>query len=132
LKVAAELAVRDIRSLLAFLALPEDNLSLAEALKSPLFGWSEQDLYSLAQGRDSPLLWRSLQNREEEFPQTVQRLTELRDLADFKRPFELIEHILTTRGGRSALLGQLGPELPKGLMLWSVNLLPMSAAIFQI
>ena len=54
LKVAAELAVRDIRSLLAFLALPEDNLSLAEALKSPLFGWSEQDLYSLAQGRDSP------------------------------------------------------------------------------
>ena len=115
LKVAAELAVRDIRSLLAFLALPEDNLSLAEALKSPLFGWSEQDLYSLAQGRDSPLLWRSLQNREEEFPQTVQRLTELRDLADFKRPFELIEHILTTRGGRSALLGQLGPEAAEGI-----------------
>jgi len=115
LKVAAELAVRDIRSLLAFLALPEDNLSLAEALKSPLFGWSEQDLYSLAQGRDSPLLWRSLQNREVEFPQTVQRLTELRDLADFKRPFELIEHILTTRGGRSALLGQLGPEAAEGI-----------------
>ena len=115
LKVAAELAVRDIRSLLAFLALPEDSLSLAEALKSPLFGWSEQDLYSLAQGRDSPLLWRSLQNREEEFPQTVQRLTELRDLADFKRPFELIEHILTTRGGRSALLGQLGPEAAEGI-----------------
>ena len=115
LKVAAELAVRDIRSLLAFLALPEDNLSLAEALKSPLFGWSEQELFDLAQRRDSPFLWRSLQNREEEFPNTVQRLTELRDLADFKRPFELIEHILTTRGGRSALLGQLGPEAAEGI-----------------
>jgi len=115
LKVASELAVRDIRSLLAFLALPEDNLSLAEALKSPLFGWSEQDLYNLAQGRESSILWRSLQNRAEEFPDTVQRLTELRDLADFKRPFELIEHILTTRGGRSALLGQLGPEAAEGI-----------------
>jgi ATP-dependent helicase/nuclease subunit A len=56
-----------------------------------------------------------LQNREEEFPKTVQRLTELRDLADFKRPFELIEHILTTRSGRSALLGQLGPEAAEGI-----------------
>ena len=115
LKVSAELAVRDIRSLLAFLALPEDNLSLAEALKSPLFGWSEQDLFDLAQGRDSPFLWRSLQKREEEFPNTVQRLTELRDLADFKRPFELIEHILITHNGRSALLGQLGPEAAEGI-----------------
>ena len=115
LKVAAELAVQDIRSLLAFLALPEDNLSLAEALKSPLFNWSEQDMFDLAQGRDSPFLWRSLQNRKADFPSTLQRLTELRNLADFKRPFELIEHILTSQGGRSALLGQLGPEAAEGI-----------------
>ena len=115
LKVAAELAVQDIRSLLSFLALPEDNLSLAEALKSPLFSWSEQDIFNLAQGRDSPFLWRSLQNRQADFPDTVRRLVDLRNLADFKRPFELIEHILTTQGGRSALLGQLGLEAAEGI-----------------
>ena len=115
LKVAAELAVQDIRSLLAFLALPEDNLSLAEALKSPLFGWTEQDMFNLAQGRDSPFLWRSLQNRKTDFPETLRRLTELRNLADFKRPFELIEHILTSQDGRSALLGQLGHEAAEGI-----------------
>ena len=115
LKVAAELAVQDIQSLLSFLALPEDNLSLAEALKSPLFSWSEQDIFNLAQGRDSPFLWRSLQNRQADFPNTVRRLVDLRNLADFKRPFELIEHILTTQGGRSALLGQLGLEAAEGI-----------------
>ena len=38
LKVGAELAVKDIAALLSFLATPEDSLSLAAALKSPLFG----------------------------------------------------------------------------------------------
>ena len=115
LKVVAELAVRDIQSLLSFLALPEDNLSLAEALRSPLFNWSEQDLFNLAHERDSPFLWRSLQNRKTDFPDTVHRLVELRNIADFKRPFELIEHILITQGGRSALLGKLGLEAAEGI-----------------
>ena len=115
LKVSAELGVRDIISLLSFLALPEDNLSLAEALRSPLFGWSERDMFNLAQGRDSQFLWRSLQNREVEFPDTVCNLVALRNLADFKRPFELINHILITQGGRSRLLGQLGLEAAEGI-----------------
>ena len=51
LKVGAEVAVKDLAALLNFLALPEDDLSLAVALRSPLFGWSEQDLYALAQPR---------------------------------------------------------------------------------
>ncbi|MBL6845288.1 MAG: double-strand break repair helicase AddA [Planktomarina sp.] len=115
LKVSAELGVRDIISLLSFLALPEDNLSLAEALRSPLFGWSERDMFNLAQGRDSQFLWRSLQKREVEFPDTVSNLVALRNLADFKRPFELINHILITQGGRSRLLGQLGLEAAEGI-----------------
>src|SRR5918993_240268 len=45
LKLRAELAVRDIEAVLRFLALPEDSLSLACALKSPLFGWDEKRLY---------------------------------------------------------------------------------------
>ncbi|MFC6582458.1 UvrD-helicase domain-containing protein [Sulfitobacter aestuariivivens] len=45
LKVGAELAVKDLAALLSFLATPDDSLSLASALRSPLFGWSEQDLF---------------------------------------------------------------------------------------
>ena len=115
LKVSAELGVRDVISLLSFLALPEDNLSLAEALKSPLFSWSEQDMFNLAEGRDSQFLWRSLQDREAEFPDTVRSLVKLRNLADFKRPFELINHILIAQGGRSKLLGRLGLEAAEGI-----------------
>ena len=48
LKVNAELAVRDILSLLRFAETPEDDLSLAEALRSPLCGLSEGQLFEVA------------------------------------------------------------------------------------
>ena len=61
LRVGAELAVRDLTALLSFLALPEDDLSLASALKSPLFGWTEQDLFTLAHHRpEKGFLWSAL------------------------------------------------------------------------
>ena len=46
LKIGAELAVRDLLALLSFLTLPEDDLSLASALRSPLFGWSDRVAFS--------------------------------------------------------------------------------------
>ena len=57
LKVAAELAVKDLMALLRFLATPADDLSLAEALKSPIFGWNEQQLFSLAHHRPPGCSW---------------------------------------------------------------------------
>jgi ATP-dependent helicase/nuclease subunit A len=61
LKLRSELAVRDIEAVLRFLALPEDCLSLACALKSPLFGWTERQLYALAQPRpEGQTLWEAL------------------------------------------------------------------------
>ena len=115
LKVGAELAVRDLAALLSFLALQEDDLSLATALKSPLFGWSEQDLYTLAQGRGKRGLWQVLRDRAETHSDTVEILTDLRNHADFLRPFELIERVLTRHGGRLNLLGRLGQEAEDGI-----------------
>jgi ATP-dependent helicase/nuclease subunit A len=115
LKVGAELAVRDIAALLRFLALPEDSLSLAEALKSPLFGWSEQMLFDLAHRRQDMYLWPALRARAEDFADTMAMLNDLRDNADFLRPFDLIERILTRHGGRQKLLGRLGPEAEDGI-----------------
>jgi len=115
LKVGAELAVKDIAALLRFLALPEDSLSLAEALKSPIFGWSEQMLFDLAHRRTDMHLWPALRVRAEEFPETMEILNDLRGQADFLRPYDLIERILTRHMGRAKLLGRLGTEAEDGI-----------------
>ena len=115
LKVGAELAVKDIAALLSFLATPEDSLALAEVLKSPLFGWSEQMLFDLAHRRSSKHLWPALRDRREDFAETLAVLDDLRDQTDFLRPFDLIERILTRHQGRQKLLGRLGPEAEDGI-----------------
>ncbi|TQS70400.1 double-strand break repair helicase AddA [Rhodobacteraceae bacterium] len=113
LKLGAELAVQDIRAVLAFLATAEDDLSLAEALKSPFFGWTEQDLYSLAQPRKG-YLWQALR-KTETHPETLRVLQDLRDQADFLRPHDLIERLLTRHGGRQKLIARLGVEAEDGI-----------------
>ncbi len=115
LKVGAELAVRDIAALLNFLATPEDDLSLAVALKSPLFGWDEQALFDLAHKRTSGQLWPALRERREEYPEVLAVLDDLRRQTDFLRPYELIERILTRHGGRESLLARLGEEAEDGI-----------------
>ena len=115
LKVGAELAVKDLAALLSFLALPEDSLSLATVLKSPLFGWSEQQLFDLAHRRDETFLWAALRKRAEEFPEVLAVLNDLRGQTDFLRPYDLIERILTRHGGRRKLLGRLGAEAEDGI-----------------
>ncbi len=116
LKLGAELAVKDLAALLNFLALQEDDLSLAAALRSPLFGWSEAQLYDLAQGRaDRAFLWEALRARRDACPETLAILDDLRRWADFLRPYELLERILTRHGGRKRLLARLGPEAEDGI-----------------
>lgn len=115
LKVGAELAVKDLAALLSFLATPEDNLSLATALKSPLFGWDEQALFDLAHRRDSKFLWTALRKRADEYPETMATLNDLRGQTDFLRPYDLIERILTRHDGRRKLLARLGSEAEDGI-----------------
>ena len=115
LRVGAELAVRDLAALLSFLALPEDDLSLAAALKSPLFGWTEQDLFTLAHHRpEKGFLWPALREADGHEP-TKAILRDLRKQADFLRPYDLIERILTRHDGRRKLLARLGIEAEDGI-----------------
>jgi len=115
LRVGAELAVRDIAALLRFLSLPEDDLSLACALRSPLFGWSEQDIYTLAQPRpDKSYLWEALRSSDTH-SDTRATLDDLRQQADFLRPYDLINRILTRHDGRRRLIARLGTEAEEGI-----------------
>ena len=116
LKVGAELAVKDISALLSFLATPEDDLSLAAALRSPLFGWTEEALHALAQRRgEKEYLWAALRGKAAEHPDTHAMLLALRDDADYLRPYDLVERILTRYRGRLNLLARLGSEAEDGI-----------------
>ncbi len=108
LVLSAQLAVKDILALLRFLALAEDDLSLAATLKSPLFGWSEQDLFRLAHWRKG-YLWEALRDSVDA-TETRAVLDDLRRQSDFLRPYDLIDRILTRHDGRRKLVRQLGAE----------------------
>ena len=113
LQLGAEIAVRDLAALLSFVATPADDLSLAVALRSPLFGWDEARLYDLAQGRPGDL-WSALR-RDAGAAEVREVLEDLRDSADFLRPHELLDRVLTRHDGRRRLLGRLGTEAEDGI-----------------
>ncbi|MDB6178115.1 double-strand break repair helicase AddA [Paracoccus sp. Z330] len=113
LKLAAELAVRDITATLAVLATPEDDLSLAAALRSPLFGLTEDDLFRLAAGRGKMLLDQRLRSSDHHRVREV--LADLRSQTDIMRPYDLISRLLIRHGGRAALLARLGTEAEDGI-----------------
>ena len=110
-----QLVVKDLTALLSFLATPEDDLSLAALLRSPLFGWSEDALYRLAQPRGPrTYLWQALRDAPgHEATRAI--LDDLRARADFLRPYELLERVLAYHDGRRRLLARLGPEAEDGL-----------------
>lgn len=114
LRIGAELAVKDLTALMAFLATPDDDLSLAASLKSPIFGWDERMLFDLAHGRKGDRLWPALDHREDHV-ETRAILRDLRNNADFLRPYELLERVLTRHDGRRRLMARLGVEAQDGI-----------------
>ncbi|WP_210528487.1 double-strand break repair helicase AddA [Rubellimicrobium arenae] len=114
LKLRAELAVRDIEAVLRFLALPDDSLSLACALKSPLFNWTEKQLFQLAQPRpEGQTLWEALCHAPPCEARAI--LDDLRRKSDFLRPYDLVNRLLLRHDGRRRLLARLGPEAEDGI-----------------
>ena len=95
-----------------FLVLPEDDLTLATLLKSPLVGLDEQRLYDLAYARKGTL-WAELARRRDEDPEFARAHGQLSGLlarADLVRPYELFAEVLGPLGGRRLILGRLGPD----------------------
>ena len=113
LRLGGEMAVRDLTAFLAFLATPEDDLSLAACLRAPLLGWSEDALFRLAQGRGGAHLWTKL--RENGDAATLDVLNDMRSQTDFLRPYDLIERLLTRHEGRRRLIARLGNEAEDGI-----------------
>ena len=107
-----QLAVMDLIALGEFLLLPEDDLTLATVLKSPLIGMSEGDLFDLAWQRQEPGLWRELRRRSSErdsWAAADRRLLEWLSQADQCPPHELFAGILAATGRRN-ILARLGAD----------------------
>lgn len=104
LKLAEHIAVQDLIALGKYLLLPKDDLNLACLLKSPLFGVTEDELFTYCYNRKSDL-WSNL-------PQDLQaQLDELFNKADILSVYELYSYVLDKLAGRKKFISRLGQEV---------------------
>jgi ATP-dependent helicase/nuclease subunit A len=90
--------------------LPDDDLALACALKSPLFGFDDEALMALAPLRTASLAAALADASEPGFAQAQRRLEAWRQRARDLSPFAFYARLLGEDGGRRAILSRLGPE----------------------
>lgn len=113
MNLTEQLAVMDLMALGRVLLLPEDDLSLACVLKSPLIGLDEDQLFTLAWNRGRKSLWQRLGELAKDDPAFAAARSHLEDLAaraDYVAPFELYSALLGAGRGREKLLARLGPD----------------------
>jgi ATP-dependent helicase/nuclease subunit A len=107
------IAVMDLMVLADALLLPEDDLALATVLKSPLFGFSDDDLFSVAWNRGDKSLRAALLGRaasDSKLAAAARKIGRLTDEARRTGPFDFYARLLGPGGGRRQFLSRLGPE----------------------
>lgn len=108
LRLNAPLAVQDLLAAVRFVLQPEDDLSLAALLVSPLIGWSQDELMAAGM-REGGGLWRHLRATQQD--ERLAPLFALLARADLATPYAFLEEILTgPLEGRAKLLARLGEE----------------------
>jgi ATP-dependent helicase/nuclease subunit A len=111
LMLTEHIAVMDLMVLGDALLLPDDDLALATVLRSPLFGFSDEDLFAVAWQRRASLRT-ALRHKSAEcalFAQAVARLDELEQDARKTTPFSFYARLLGG-GARRQFLARLGAE----------------------
>ena len=110
MKLREQIAVMDLLSLARFLLLPEDDLSLAEVLKSPIGNVSEEGLLKLAAGREKgERLFTRLRQSEDSPAKTL--LLDALNKTDQIRPYELYAWLLESAGVKARFVARLGEEV---------------------
>jgi ATP-dependent helicase/nuclease subunit A len=113
LVLTEHIAVMDLVALAEALLLREDDLALATALRSPLFGFSDEGLFTVAYGRGRTSLRSMLERKAGEhaiFADAATRLDELGRTARSETPFAFYAQLLGQGGARAKFLKRLGPE----------------------
>ena len=112
LKLTEHIAIIDLMNLTDALLLPQDDLALATALKSPLFGLDDDDLFKLAWRRRGSLrdALRLHASDDEKFAAALKRLEASEQHAARETPFAFYAWLLGGDGGRRRILRRLGLE----------------------
>src|SRR6202163_3039290 len=112
LKLTEHIAIIDLMNFADALLLPQDDLALAVALKSPLFGLDDDDLFKLAWQRRGSLrdALRLHARSDERFRAALERLEACAHHAISETPFAFYAWLLGGDGGRQRSLRGLGPE----------------------
>lgn len=109
LRLAAPLAVKDCLAALRFAVQPDDDLTLASLLVSPICGWTQEQLYDAAHVKRTGSLWEHLRATIAEDPISIPR--KLLAMADYVSPYVFLETILSGEiAARKNLLRRLGNE----------------------
>jgi ATP-dependent helicase/nuclease subunit A len=112
LKLTEHIAIIDLMSLADALLLPQDDLALAVALKSPLFTLTEEELFTLASNRKGSL--RSALTAHaagnDRFRAALDRLEQCEQRSRAETPFAFFAWLLGGDGGRARILRRLGHE----------------------
>lgn len=116
LNLATHIAVEDLLSFAKWALFPEDDLSLAEILKSPILDLDEEELFALCIDRDKQSLWQSVclnaaKSKSEKLAGIQQQLSSLLKLAATLAPYEFFSEILSTNSGRKKFKSRLGNEV---------------------
>ncbi len=114
LKLTEHIAIMDLMALGHFALLPDDDYTLACLLKSPLFGFSEEQLFELAYGRGKQSLWERLKqnaSKDETHRHACDALSTALAAADYMTPFAFFAKVLDAEGGRSRFISRMGTEV---------------------
>ena len=112
LKLTEHIAVIDLMNLADALLLPQDDLALAVALKGPLFGLTEDDLFKLAWQRKGSLrhALNAQAAADDRFTKALKRLEQCERRFVSETPFAFYAWLLGGDGGRARILRRLGHE----------------------
>jgi ATP-dependent helicase/nuclease subunit A len=112
LKLTEHIAIIDLMNLADALLLPQDDLALAVALKSPLFDLDDNDLFKLAWQRRGSLrdALRLHAAGDEKFRAALERLEACASQAVNETPFAFYAWLLGGDGGRRRIQRRLGHE----------------------
>jgi ATP-dependent helicase/nuclease subunit A len=112
LKLTEHIAIIDLMNLADALLLPQDDLALAVALKSPLFGLGDDDLFKLAWQRRRSLRHALTDHAatDKKFEAALHRLKECERRFAAETPFAFYAWLLGGDKGRARILRRLGHE----------------------
>ncbi|WP_031933838.1 UvrD-helicase domain-containing protein [Candidatus Hepatobacter penaei] len=104
------LVVQDLLALARFCITPDDDLTLATALKGPLIGLTEEELFTACQRPQGDRVWDHLKALSHPWARAAyQKLVAYREKATTATPFAFFTHVLWAQGG-ARLFFQHGGE----------------------